>query len=118
MPTTKVFDRMHAPAGCLDEEVTIDQETGVQFGGPATTNKESYSFTFYFPYEMNFVMDFTVDKENHPRGCNIPDVYPECEWGHVPELQKARKQEFICPSGIFLLLSVYHTTAVFFIYFG
>ena len=118
MPTTKVFDRMHAPAGCLDEEVTIDEETGVQFGGPATTNKESYSFTFYFPYEMNFVMDFTVDKENHPRGCNIPEVYPECEWGHVPELQKARKQELICPSGIFLLLSVYHIATQFiFIYF-
>ena len=33
---------------------------------------------------MNFVMDFTVDEENHPRGCNIPDVYPECAWGHEP----------------------------------
>ena len=89
--TTEMYDRMSAPPGCLSEEVTIDEETGVQFGGPATTNKESYSLTFYFPYEMNFVMDFTVDEENHPRGCNIPDVYPECAWGHEPELQKANK---------------------------
>ena len=82
--TTEMYDRMSKPEACLSEEVTIDEETGVQFGGPATTNKESYSLTFYFPYEMNFVMDFTVDAENHPRGCNIPDVYPECAWGHEP----------------------------------
>jgi len=82
--TTEMYDRMSAPPGCLSEQVTIDEQTGVQFGGPATTNKESYSLTFYFPYEMNFVMDFTVDEENHPRGCNIPDVYPECAWGHEP----------------------------------
>ena len=75
--------------GC--EEATIDQETGVQKGGPYVTSdmvgKSSYSFTFYLPYEMSFVMDFTVDEENHPRGCNIPDVYPECDWGTDPNCE-------------------------------
>ena len=26
---------------------------------------------------MSFVLNFTVDAENHPRGCNIPEVFPE-----------------------------------------
>merc|ERR1711962_1405455 len=61
--------------GC--SEASIDQETGVQTGGPARTKKRSWSFTFYLPYEIGFVKNFTVDAENHPRGCNFPEVYPE-----------------------------------------
>merc|ERR1712168_1389457 len=38
-------------------------------------------------YNHSFVMDFTVDEENHPRGCNIPHVYPECEWGTDPNCE-------------------------------
>ena len=26
---------------------------------------------------MGFVKNFTVDSENHPRGCNFPDVFPK-----------------------------------------
>ena len=61
--------------GCSD--ASINQETGVQTGGPAWTKKRSWSFTFYLPYELGFVKNFTVDAENHPRGCNFPEVYPE-----------------------------------------
>ena len=32
------------------------------------------------PYEMGFVKNFTVDAENHPRGCNFPEVFPEMNW--------------------------------------
>ena len=62
-----------------------------QIEGPHYTSDlvgpSSYSFTFYLPYEVSFVMNFTVDEENHPRGCNIPDVYPECEWGTDPNCE-------------------------------
>ena len=77
--TTEIFDRNTEVPACLSEEVTIDKETGVQYGGPAITHTQSWGFTFYLPYEMNFVKEFDVDSENHPRGCNFPDVYPE--WG-------------------------------------
>jgi len=33
-----------------------------------------YSFAFFLVFEANFVHSFTVDEENHPRGCNIPDA--------------------------------------------
>ena len=33
--------------------------------------------SFYLPYEMGFVKNFTVDSENRPRGCNFPEVFPE-----------------------------------------
>ena len=39
------------------------------------------SFAFYLPYEASFVKNFTVDAENHPRGCNIPEVFPESSTG-------------------------------------
>ena len=85
--------------------MTIDEETGVQFGGPATTNKESYSFTFYFPYEMNFVMDFTVDEENRPRGCNIPPVYGDNWFADFGSLQ------IDCPRANYVLPGETQTTA-------
>ena len=61
--------------GCLD--ATINQETGVQTGGPPKAAHRGHSFSFYLPYELSFVKDFTVDAENHPRGCNLPEVFPE-----------------------------------------
>ena len=61
--------------GC--SEASIDPETGVQTGGPAWKKKRSQGFAFYLPYELGFVKNFTVDAENHPRGCNIPEVYPQ-----------------------------------------
>ena len=69
---------------CL--KATINQETGVQTGGPPVEySKGTYSFAFYLPYEMGFVKNFTVDAENHPRGCNLPEVftkeyYPNKDW--------------------------------------
>ena len=77
--TTEVYDRDAEVPACLSDDVTIDEETGVQYGGPAISHYQSWAFTFYLPYEMNFVKEFSVDSENHPRGCNFPDVYPE--WG-------------------------------------
>jgi len=87
---TGKFDKANTwNPGC--KEATINEETGVQTGGPHYTSDlvgpSSYSFTFYLPYEVSFVMNFTVDEENHPRGCNIPDVYPECEWGTDPNCE-------------------------------
>ena len=69
---------------CL--KATINQETGVQTGGPPVEySKATRSFAFYLPYEMGFVKNFTVDAENHPRGCNLPEVftkeyYPNEDW--------------------------------------
>ena len=37
---------------------TIDRETGIQYGGPISYNAQSWSFTFFLPYEMNFMKDF------------------------------------------------------------
>ena len=55
--------------GC--KKATINQDTGVQIGGPPVeSSKVSYSLAFYLPYEIGFVKNFTVDAENHPRGCN------------------------------------------------
>jgi len=70
------YVREQEPVQCLDEGVTIDKETGVQLGGPPHHNWQSWSFTFFLTYEMNFMKEFTVDEENHPRGCNFPKVYP------------------------------------------
>jgi len=81
--TTQVYDKKTngwTEEGCLN--ATINPESGVQTGGPRWPKWPSGgSFTFYLPYEANFVMNFTVDAENRPRGCNIPDVYfdPEAE---------------------------------------
>jgi len=70
------FVRLEEPSGCLDESVTIDKDTGVQYGGPEHHNSQSWSFTFFMNYEMNFMKDFEIGSENRPRGCNFPDVYP------------------------------------------
>ena len=36
-----------------------------------------WNFSFYLPYAMSLVKDFTIDAENHPWGCNLPEVFPE-----------------------------------------
>ena len=59
------------------EKADINEETGVQTGGPAQNSLRSWGFSFYLPYEIGFVKNFTVDSQNHPRGCNFPEVYPE-----------------------------------------
>ena len=62
----------------LCQKADINQETGVQTGGPPGAFRgRSWGFLFYLPYEIGFVKNFTVDSENHPRGCNFPDVYPD-----------------------------------------
>merc|ERR1712013_515992 len=84
-PRVHCFEYNHTTAsyhhldrnGC--SEASIDPETGVQTGGPAWKKRRSQGFAFYLPYELGFVKNFTVDAENHPRGCNIPDVYPQKE---------------------------------------
>ena len=91
------YKRLSSPSSCLDEAtVTIgkagiaaifkggiikvvfylDRETGVQYGGPRIAGSRSWSFTFFLPYEMNFMKDFSIEAENHPTGCNFPDPYP------------------------------------------
>ena len=80
--TTEVYDKQTyiwpTEDQCLN--ATIDPESGVQTGGPMWPKwQRHHSFTFYLPYEASFVMNFTVDAENRPRGCNIPDVYPDPE---------------------------------------
>ena len=74
--TTDTYDKA-PPSDWWCSEATINQTTGVQTGGPANTQKRSWSFAFYLPYEFGFVKNFTVDAENHPRGCNFPEVYPQ-----------------------------------------
>jgi len=70
------FVRLEEPVECTDESVTIDRDTGVQYGGPEHHNSQSWSFTFFLNYEMNFIKNFEMGSENRPRGCNLPDVYP------------------------------------------
>jgi len=81
--TSEMYERKVYPYDWADwlnsqcESASINQETGVQTGGPGYGAKGSKGFTFYLPYEMGFVKNFTVDSENHPRGCNFPDVFPK-----------------------------------------
>jgi hypothetical protein len=70
------FVRLDEPEYCADENITIDRDTGVQYGGIAKHNSQSWAFTFFLNYEMNFMKDFEMGSENRPRGCNLPDVYP------------------------------------------
>merc|ERR1711899_427078 len=95
---------------CL--KATINQTTGVQMGGPPVeSGKGLNSFAFYLPYEMGFVKNFTVDAENHPRGCNLPDVgygiinEPKEEW------EKQSKTVITCPRTTFKLPGEEQTSA-------
>ena len=95
---------------CL--KATINQTTGVQMGGPPVESGKSInSFAFYLPYEMGFVKNFTVDAENHPRGCNLPDVgygiyhEPNEEW------VKQSKTVITCPRPTFKLPGEEQTSA-------
>ena len=77
--TAGLYERpWHSRDAAVCDNATIDQETGVQIGGPRGGRyPQGMSFAFYLPYEASFVKNFTVDAENHPRGCNIPEVFPE-----------------------------------------
>merc|ERR1711963_33364 len=87
---------------CL--KATIDQTTGVQMGGPPVdSGKGLNSFAFYLPYELGFVKNFTVDAENHPRGCNIPDVYPQKEVDGKAAVKKWAKTAINCTRSTFTL---------------
>ena len=54
---------------------------------------------------MKFVVDFDVDDENHPRGCNIPLVYGDSWFEDYGSLQ------IDCPRQTFVLLGENQTTA-------
>ena len=98
--TTDTYERK-ASGSC--SEATINQTTGVQTGGPPRTKKRSQSFAFYLPYELGFVKDFTVDAENHPRGCNIPDDYPQKEVDGKKAVKKWQKTAINCTRSTFTL---------------
>ena len=105
--TTKEYQRLSPDLSpqCWLTEVSINETTGVQYGGPPLTVKQASSFTFFLPYEMNFVMDFDVDEENRPRGCNIPLVYGDSWFEDYGSLQ------IDCPRQTFVLLGENQTTA-------
>ena len=108
-PRVHCFEYNHTTAsyhhldrnGC--SEASIDPETGVQTGGPAWKKRRSQGFAFYLPYELGFVKNFTVDAENHPRGCNIPDVYPQKEVDGKAAVKKWAKTAINCTRSTFTL---------------
>ena len=59
--------------GC--EDAKIDPNTFVQTGGPREDGNLCINegWSFGLPYEVSFVLNFTVDYENHPRGCGPLD---------------------------------------------
>jgi len=62
---------------CQDAE--LDLVRMVQTGGASVSWEElckSEGWTFGLPYEVSFVVDFTVDSENRPRGCGALDHTP------------------------------------------
>ena len=87
--------------GC--KKATINQDTGVQIGGPPVeSSKVSYSLAFYLPYEIGFVKNFTVDAENHPRGCNLPEVFTKEYWPNEEWLEQS-KTAITCERSTFKL---------------
>merc|ERR1719334_877092 len=81
-------ERRNIP-GC--EDATIDPVTLVQTGGPREDRlcgNEGWSFGLV--YEVSLVLNFTVDGENHPRGCgpldkDIMDGLPPITRGDAKE---------------------------------
>ena len=115
--TTEVYDRLTRD-GC--SEATINQDTGVQTGGPPRRKKRSHALSFYLPYEMGFVKNFTVDAENHPRGCNFPEVFPEMNWtasngglgqGDTNAVRKIARTPINCTRSTFVLEGESQTSA-------
>jgi len=86
---TDDYIRETSPPECSEDSVSIDRDTGVQYGGPPAFHTQSWSFTFFLPYEMNFVKDFDTGLENHPRGCNLAEVYPGWD---TPETQEEARE--------------------------
>jgi len=75
-------------SGLECDTASIDPKTGVQKGGEPNywwnIDRPSHSLAFFLVFEANFVNNFTVDDENHPRGCNIPDQLTELDgWGKM-----------------------------------
>ena len=66
---------------------------GVQTGGPPQASQRSWGFSCYLPYKLSFVKDFTVYAENHPRGCNLPKVFPEISAGGGEEARRGSKEK-------------------------
>jgi len=70
-------------------EATLNLTTMVQYGGPRmpdwynSCRHEGWSFGL--PFEVNFVVNFTVDGENRPRGCGPLDGN-EVPWSGGNEL--------------------------------
>jgi len=59
--------------GC--EDAKIDPVTLVQTGGPRENQRlcRNEGWSFGLVYEVSLVLNFTVDSENHPRGCGPLD---------------------------------------------
>ena len=109
--TTKAYERPWW-VGDSCANATINEETGVQTGGPYQNFPKTAGFTFYLPYEMSFVMNFTVDAENHPRGCNIPEVFPELSSeGGEEAKQKVTSTPLMCGRTSFKLEGEDQTSA-------
>ena len=106
--TTEAYDKL-THGGC--SEASINEATGVQTGGPPRTKRRSQSFAFYLPYELGFVKNFTVDAENHPRGCNFPEVYPERAVVGKKPIKKLAKTAINCTRSNFILDGETQTSA-------
>ena len=101
---TEAYERVSNPwIDDLCQKAEINQETGVQTGGPPQTSSRSWGFSFYLPYEMGFVKNFTVDSENHPRGCNFPEVYPEVAVDGDEPVVEVKKTAINCTRATFKL---------------
>ena len=60
---------------------------------------------------MGFVKNFTVDAENHPRGCNFPEVFPEQYMGEAKERNKVLRTPINCTRSTFVLDGEEQTSA-------
>merc|ERR1712002_1398627 len=82
-------ERRNNIPGC--EDATIDPVTLVQTGGPrAAPPCRNEGWSFGLVYEVSLVLNFTVDGENHPRGCgpldkDIMDGLPPITRGDAKE---------------------------------
>ena len=118
---TEAYERVSNPwIDELCQKAEINKETGVQTGGPPQTSSRSWGFSFYLPYEMGFVKNFTVDSENHPRGCNFPEVFPEMNWtasqgglgqGDTNAVRKIARTPINCTRSTFVLEGESQTSA-------
>ena len=59
---------------------------------------------------MGFVKNFTVDAENHPRGCNIPEVFTK-EYEPNEEWKKQARTAITCERATYKLAGEEMTSA-------